>query len=72
VLQSLYQRQRAGLVVVGIDPEDFKSDARRFIARHHVAYPNIHDVGAHVADRYGVIGTPESFLVDAMAASSTS
>lgn len=64
-LQSLYEQQRAqGLVVVGIDPQDFKSDARGFIARHRVSYPNVNDVGASVADRYGVSGTPESFLVD--------
>jgi cytochrome c biogenesis protein CcmG/thiol:disulfide interchange protein DsbE len=64
-LESLYRRDQArGLVVVGIDPEDFKSDARRFIARHHVTFPNVNDVGYRVADRYGVGGTPESFLID--------
>lgn len=64
-LESLYRRDRAkGLVVVGIDPEDFKSDARSFIARHHVTFPNVNDVGFRVADRYGVTGTPESFVID--------
>jgi cytochrome c biogenesis protein CcmG, thiol:disulfide interchange protein DsbE len=64
-LESLYQHhQKAGLVVLGIDPEDFKSDARRFIARHGITYPNVNDVGEHVADRYGITGTPETFVID--------
>jgi cytochrome c biogenesis protein CcmG/thiol:disulfide interchange protein DsbE len=64
-LEQLYrQNRRAGLVVLGIDPEDFKSDARQFIERHGISYPNVNDVGSHTADRYGISGTPESFLVD--------
>jgi cytochrome c biogenesis protein CcmG/thiol:disulfide interchange protein DsbE len=64
-LERLYDSHRSsGLLVVGIDPEDFKSDARRFIAEHHVTYPNVADAGENVATRYGIDGTPETFLVD--------
>ena len=64
-LERLYTSHRnSGLLVVGIDPEDFKADARRFIADHHVTYPNVADVGEHVATRYGIDGTPETFLID--------
>ena len=64
-LEHLYVAYRhTGLVVVGIDPEDFKSDARRFIAQHHVTYPNVRDSGENVATRYGIGGTPETFLID--------
>jgi len=64
-LEHLYATDRhTGLVVVGIDPEDFTSDARRFIAQHHVTYPNVRDTGENVATRYGIDGTPETFLVD--------
>jgi cytochrome c biogenesis protein CcmG, thiol:disulfide interchange protein DsbE len=64
-LEQVYrQNRRFGLVVLGIDPEDFKSDARGFIRRHNITYPNLNDPGAHTADRYGIGGTPESFLID--------
>ena len=64
-LEHLYTGyHRTGLVVIGIDPEDFKSDARRFITLHHVTYPNVRDTGQNVATRYGIDGTPETFLVD--------
>lgn len=64
-LEHLYTSyRRTGLVVIGIDPEDFKSDARRFITQHHVTYPNVRDTGENVATRYGIDGTPETFLVD--------
>jgi cytochrome c biogenesis protein CcmG/thiol:disulfide interchange protein DsbE len=64
-LEQVYRRnRRLGLVVLGIDPEDFKSDARGFIRRHNITYPNVNDAGAHTADRYGIGGTPESFLID--------
>jgi len=64
-LERLYISHRhSGLVVVGIDPEDFNSDARRFIAQHHVTYPNVKDTGENVATRYGIDGTPETFVVD--------
>jgi cytochrome c biogenesis protein CcmG, thiol:disulfide interchange protein DsbE len=64
-LQAVYTRNRgAGLIVLGIDPEDFKSDARRFIDHHGITYPNVNDVGEHVADRYGITGTPETYVID--------
>jgi cytochrome c biogenesis protein CcmG/thiol:disulfide interchange protein DsbE len=63
-LEQVYrQNRRLGLVVLGVDPEDFKSDARGFIQRHDITYPNVNDAGAHTADRYGIAGTPESFLI---------
>lgn len=64
-LQTVYERNRAaGLVVLGIDPEDFKSDARRFIDRHGITYPNVNDVGERVANRFGISGTPETYVLD--------
>ena len=64
-LERLYLNHRqSGLIVVGVDPEDFKSDARRFITQHHITYPNVRDTGENVATRYGIEGTPETFLID--------
>jgi cytochrome c biogenesis protein CcmG/thiol:disulfide interchange protein DsbE len=64
-LEALYGRYRArGLVVLGVDTDDFASDAARFLARHRVTYPNVRDGDGTVAGRYAVFGTPETFVLD--------
>jgi cytochrome c biogenesis protein CcmG, thiol:disulfide interchange protein DsbE len=54
----------AGLVVVGIDTQDFRSDARRFVARYGLTYPVVHDNGASTVTHYNVNGFPETWFVD--------
>jgi cytochrome c biogenesis protein CcmG/thiol:disulfide interchange protein DsbE len=64
-LQRVAQQNKArGLVVLGIDPEDITSDAKHFLAKHHLTYPNVHDTRYSVAGSYAITGTPESFFVD--------
>jgi cytochrome c biogenesis protein CcmG/thiol:disulfide interchange protein DsbE len=53
-----------GVVVVGIDSQDFRGDARRFARRHGVTYPIVHDGPGKTRDSYGVTGFPETFFVD--------
>lgn len=64
VLEAAYRRYRAdGVVFVGVDFQDAVSDARRFVRVHGITYPVIRDPGGLV-DRYGLIGTPETFFID--------
>ncbi len=64
-LQRMYDRHRAeGLVVLGIDVEDFKKDARRFVKRYGLTYPNVRDVKKETIGKWGVTGYPETFFVD--------
>jgi cytochrome c biogenesis protein CcmG/thiol:disulfide interchange protein DsbE len=51
---------------VGVDAgaEDFPSQARAFIRRHRVTYPNVRDKGTTLLRAYGVTGYPETFFVD--------
>ncbi len=66
MLQAAYERYRArGLVVVGVDLEDFRSDARSFMRRYGLTYPVVHakDKEALVG-RYGVTGYPETFFIN--------
>ena len=64
-LEAIYRRYRPhGLVVLGVDTEDFSSDAWRFMQRHHVTYPNVRDGDGTVSARYAVLGTPETFVLD--------
>ena len=64
VLEAAYRRYRGdGVVFVGVDFQDAVSDARRFVRVHGITYPVIRDPG-ELVDRYGLIGTPETFFVD--------
>ena len=64
-LQRTYERYREqGLVVLGVDVEDFKKDARRFVKRHGLTYPNVRDVKKETIGKWGVTGYPETFFVD--------
>src|ERR1700751_2951796 len=60
VLEHLWQQDRArGLVVLGIDANDSRGDARRFLHVHDVTYPVVFDhQGLVVSDSYGVADLP--------------
>jgi cytochrome c biogenesis protein CcmG/thiol:disulfide interchange protein DsbE len=63
-LEAAWRRWRAhGVVVVGLDAQDFRTDAGRFLQRHGITYPNVHDGPGDVLGRYGVSGFPETWFV---------
>ena len=51
-------------IVVGIDYDDFRTDARRFAKRNGMTYPLVYDRGGDMAERYGLKGVPETFFID--------
>jgi cytochrome c biogenesis protein CcmG, thiol:disulfide interchange protein DsbE len=53
-----------GVVVVGIDEEDFPGRARAFLARHGITYPTVRDADGALVRKYGLTGYPETFFVD--------
>ncbi len=65
MLEDAWQRYRSqGVVFVGIDWHDVKSDARRFLDLHGVTYPTVLDGSGSITDRYGVVGVPETYFID--------
>jgi cytochrome c biogenesis protein CcmG/thiol:disulfide interchange protein DsbE len=65
VLQKTYERYRdQGLVVLGVDVNDFKADARRFMKRYGITYPVVYDGKGSTVGKWGVRGFPETFFVD--------
>jgi cytochrome c biogenesis protein CcmG/thiol:disulfide interchange protein DsbE len=59
-------RAHAGKVsFIGIDVQDFSSDARRFLRRHVVPYASLKDEGGNTYDAYGLTGVPETYYLDA-------
>ena len=63
--QRLYARYfRQGLRVVGINVDRDEDAMRRFVDRHGVLFPNVHDAERAVAARWGTGTMPTSWVVD--------
>ncbi|HEY3106486.1 MAG TPA: redoxin domain-containing protein [Gaiellaceae bacterium] len=64
-LESFWQRNRhRGVVVLGIDAQDFDFDANRFVDRYKLSYPILRDKHGSTLGHYGISGFPETWFVD--------
>jgi cytochrome c biogenesis protein CcmG, thiol:disulfide interchange protein DsbE len=64
LLESVWRRYRdRGLVVLGIDINDLRGDARRFARENKMSYPLVYDGPGRTTTRYGLTGVPETFFV---------
>jgi cytochrome c biogenesis protein CcmG/thiol:disulfide interchange protein DsbE len=50
--------------VLGVNAQDFRTDARRFVERYGLTYPVVHDGPGASLGRYGLTGFPETWWVD--------
>jgi cytochrome c biogenesis protein CcmG/thiol:disulfide interchange protein DsbE len=65
LLERTWTENRAkGLVVLGVDANDYVADARRFARRHGLTYPILHDAHGSTLGHWGVPGLPTTFVVD--------
>jgi cytochrome c biogenesis protein CcmG, thiol:disulfide interchange protein DsbE len=63
-LQGAWVRWRdRDVVVIGVDAQDFRSDARGFVERFGITYPIVHDARGYTLGRYGWDGFPETWFV---------
>ena len=66
VLEEAAKRwQGKDVAFVGVDVKDFRGDARAFLARYGVTYPNVYDGKGSTVGRYGVRAFPETYVVNA-------
>ena len=64
MLQEAWQRHRdRGVVVLGVNAQDFERDARRFVERYGLTYPILHDGRGSSLGRFGLTGFPETWWV---------
>lgn len=64
-LQEIYMKHRdRGVVVLGVDAQDFKGDARDFAKKYRLTYPLVHDGKGTTLGPYGVTGFPETYFLD--------
>ena len=65
LLQQGWERWKGrNVVFVGIDIDDLRSDARSFLERFGVTYPNVYDGKSSTVGRYGATGVPETYFID--------
>jgi cytochrome c biogenesis protein CcmG, thiol:disulfide interchange protein DsbE len=59
-------KAHAGAVIfLGVDVQDFESDARRFLERYETNYVSVRDGGDSTYSAYGLTGLPETYFLDA-------
>jgi cytochrome c biogenesis protein CcmG/thiol:disulfide interchange protein DsbE len=64
LLEETWQRYRdEGLVVLGIDAQDFRTDAKRFVERYGLTYPMAYDGQGASLGRFGNTGFPETWFL---------
>jgi cytochrome c biogenesis protein CcmG, thiol:disulfide interchange protein DsbE len=65
LMQSQWQRvQSQGIVFIGIDFQDLKSDGLSFLKKYGITYPNVLDASGSTAISYGVTATPETLFIN--------
>jgi cytochrome c biogenesis protein CcmG/thiol:disulfide interchange protein DsbE len=65
LLQAAWERWRdRGVIVIGVNTQDFDGDARRFVDEYGLTYPNVKDGSGSTLGHFGVGGLPETYFVD--------
>ena len=66
LLESAWSRYKdKGVVVLGVDAQDFDVDAQRFVDRAGITYPIVRDKHGSTLGHYGVTGFPETWFINA-------
>jgi len=64
-LEQVWRNNRnRGLVVLGLNAKDLRSDARHFVDRLDLTFPVVRDGSGDAIKKYGVTGFPETFVLD--------
>jgi cytochrome c biogenesis protein CcmG/thiol:disulfide interchange protein DsbE len=58
------QYEEHGVVVLGVNIKDGKTDAKKFLDEFDITYPVVRDVNQELARALGVRGIPETFFID--------
>ena len=64
-LAASAQRHGGRVIFLGVDVQDFTSDARSFLRRNHVPYVSVRDGNGSAYENYGLTGVPETYYLDA-------
>jgi cytochrome c biogenesis protein CcmG, thiol:disulfide interchange protein DsbE len=57
-------KQSKGLVMIGVDANDYAGDARAFVRKYGLTYAMVHDAHGSTLGHWGVGGLPATFVID--------
>jgi cytochrome c biogenesis protein CcmG, thiol:disulfide interchange protein DsbE len=60
-----YARRGLRVVAVSIDGAGSEADIHAFLAEHGITFTILHDPAQRIQRRFGLLGVPETFLIDA-------
>ncbi len=64
VLEEVWRTYKdRGVVFVGVDYVDTEPDARAYLKRFDITYPNGPDIGSRISTAYRMQGVPETFFI---------
>lgn len=64
VLEATWRSYRdRGVVFIGVDWVDVEPEARKYLVRYDITYPNGPDLGGKIGHDYGLTGVPETFFI---------
>ncbi len=52
------------MVFLGVDYVDTEPEARAYLEKFDITYPNGPDLGTRISQAYRIIGVPETFIID--------
>jgi cytochrome c biogenesis protein CcmG, thiol:disulfide interchange protein DsbE len=65
LLRAAARAHEGQVAFLGIDINDFKSDARHFLRKYKVNYVSLRDNSGSTQERYGLTGVPETYYLNA-------
>ncbi len=64
-LEAFYRAYKdRGVVVLGVDYVDTETEARAYLKKFGITYPNGPDLGTRISQAYRIKGVPETFVID--------
>jgi cytochrome c biogenesis protein CcmG, thiol:disulfide interchange protein DsbE len=62
-LEAARRKYGERVTFIGVDTKDFSGDARRWLRKHGITYPSVHDGSGSVLAKWGGLPIPRIFFV---------
>jgi len=59
-----FYQERGGVIFLGVDYVDTEPEARAYLEKFSITYPNGPDLGTRISQAFRIRGVPETYVVD--------
>ncbi len=64
-LEAFYRDYKdRGVILIGVDYVDTETEARAYLKKFDITYPNGPDLGTRISQAYRIKGVPETYIID--------